>query len=145
MTACTLVTSHIGPQDNAQAVAWNGQMVNIITALRHLHDISLHSPLSHHTLGSLCHLHDISLHAPLSHHTLVPKTMLKWWPGMVKWSISSLLIAISMIYHCIHPCHITPWALISMIYDCMHPCHITVQSLLFAIFKIYHHCSSPSP
>ena len=67
--------------------------------------------------------------------------MLKQWPGMVKWSISSLLFAVFMIYDCRHPCHITHWSpmlkrwpgkvqwsvsalllAISMIYDSMHPC-----------------------
>ena len=40
-TAGTLVTSRIGPTlvPNAQTVAWSGQMVNIVTALRHVHDI----------------------------------------------------------------------------------------------------------
>ena len=66
--------------------------------------------------------------------------MLKQWSGVVKWSILSLLFAISMKYDCRHPCHITHWSHIgsqcsdsglewsngiSMIYDCMNPCHIT--------------------
>ena len=69
---------------------------------------------------------------------------------MVKWSVSSLLFAI---YDCMHPCHITHWALfaISMIYDCMHPCHITtlshhklVPNAQAGASPLDHHCSSPS-
>ena len=134
MTACTLVTSHIGPQcssrglewSNAQVVVWNGQMVSIITALCHFHDI----------YGCM-HTCRITHCAP----------MLKRWSGMVRWSISSLCFAIFMIYDCMHPCHITHWSpmlkwwpgmvkwsvssllfAISMIYDCMHPRHITTLS-----------------
>ena len=88
-------------------------------------------------------------------HTLVThwSPMLKWWSRMVKWSVSSLLFAISMIYDCMHPCHITHWALfaISMIYDCMHPCHITtlshhklVPNAQAGASPLDHHCSSPS-
>ena len=81
-------------------------MVNIVIALRHLR---LQAPLSHHPLVTL-------VTSPIG-HTLVPNAEAVAW--MVKWSVSSLLFAISMIYDCIHPCHITHWALfaISMIYD----------------------------
>ena len=69
--------------------------------------------------------------------------MFKQWSGLVKWSISPLLVTICMINDCMHPCHITHWSpmlkqwpgmvkwsissllfAIFMIYDCMHPCCI---------------------
>ena len=77
--------------------------------------------------------------------------MLKPLPGMVQWSVSSLLFAISMIYDC-HTLgsHHTLGSL-RHLHDCMHPCHIThirpqcSSSGLEWSNGQYHHCSLPSP
>ena len=147
MTACTLVTSHIGPKCSNGGLKWsNGQ---------YYHHCSSASPLymtvTHWALFAISMIYGCMHTCHMTHWF----PMLKGGPGMVKWSVSSLLFAISMIYDCMCPCHITHWALfaISMIYDCMHTCHIThwfpmlkggpgmvkwsVSSLLFAISMIY--------
>ena len=111
-------------------VQWS--VSSLLFAISMIYDC--HTLGSHHTLGSLRHLHDCMHPCHITHSS----PMLKQWPGMVKWSVSSLFFAISVIYDCMHPCHITHWALfaISMIYDCMHTCHITHWAL-FAISMIY--------
>ena len=149
---------------NAQAVAWlgwsNGQYRHCdcmhpchIThsspmlkwwpgkaALRHLHDISLQAPLSHHPLvPNACHI----AHWALFAISMINDCMHPWLSHQFhqKWSLSSLLFAISMIHdlvishihpqcsssglewsngqyrHCSSP---SAW----LIYDCRHPCDI---------------------